>query len=300
MRHLKGWSGLTYRELTARAEAAGVVLPRSTVAGTLSRNALPRPEMVGAFVRACGLGDAEAAVWNETRALIASGLVEQAADGPAVPEHQGIPPRRIGLLVAAILGGAAAVVAIAVLIVAAGSGSSGSTGGAAPDTSPSPSYSPGALPAPGSYRLQLAYSALCLSERLGQSNGRLYQLPCGPSVPRFSLKKLGGDRWRLVTDHPEFGPGCTGVHGMSTKAGAHLEDDYCGDRGNAEVFRLETVMHPMVGLRLRPVHSELCLGVKGASTDQGAEVLQLACDDSAGEVFRLLPDLRGPGTAALR
>lgn len=36
---LKDWSGLTYRELSARAESGGDVLPRSTVANMLARRA---------------------------------------------------------------------------------------------------------------------------------------------------------------------------------------------------------------------------------------------------------------------
>ncbi|RSS41021.1 helix-turn-helix domain-containing protein, partial [Streptomyces sp. WAC08241] len=53
---LKDWSGLTYRELSVRAEARGDVLPRSTVANMLSRTTLPREELLTAFVRACGTG----------------------------------------------------------------------------------------------------------------------------------------------------------------------------------------------------------------------------------------------------
>ncbi|AGP54932.1 hypothetical protein [Streptomyces rapamycinicus] len=49
---LKDWSRLTYRELAARADALGDVLPRSTVANMLARATLPREELVAAFVRA--------------------------------------------------------------------------------------------------------------------------------------------------------------------------------------------------------------------------------------------------------
>ncbi|GGT29930.1 hypothetical protein GCM10010271_37410 [Streptomyces kurssanovii] len=54
MQALKDRSGLTYRELTSRAEAVGDVLPRSTVANMLGRTTLPREELVAAFVRAAG------------------------------------------------------------------------------------------------------------------------------------------------------------------------------------------------------------------------------------------------------
>ncbi|MZE55049.1 hypothetical protein GTY86_27980, partial [Streptomyces sp. SID5770] len=64
---LKDWSGLTYRELSARAEARGDVLPRSTVANMLSRTTLPREELLTAFVRACGTGPAGLERWRTAR-----------------------------------------------------------------------------------------------------------------------------------------------------------------------------------------------------------------------------------------
>ncbi|WP_326655405.1 hypothetical protein [Streptomyces sp. NBC_01750] len=67
MQELKDWSGLTYRELTARAEAAGDVLPRSTVANMLSRSTVPREELVAAFVRACGCGPGATESWLRVR-----------------------------------------------------------------------------------------------------------------------------------------------------------------------------------------------------------------------------------------
>ncbi|WP_175583833.1 hypothetical protein [Amycolatopsis orientalis] len=54
MRALKVRSGLTLRQLEDRAAANGDVLARSTVADVLRRQTLPRPELVVAFVRACG------------------------------------------------------------------------------------------------------------------------------------------------------------------------------------------------------------------------------------------------------
>lgn len=67
MQALKDWSGLTYRELTARADAVGDVLPRSTVANMLSRSTVPREELVVAFVRACGCGPGATETWLRVR-----------------------------------------------------------------------------------------------------------------------------------------------------------------------------------------------------------------------------------------
>lgn len=86
---LKDWSRLTYRELSARADAVGDVLPRSTVANMLGRATLPREELVAAFVRACGVGPAELTVWLAVRKDLATRAGEPGAgplpDGAAPP-----------------------------------------------------------------------------------------------------------------------------------------------------------------------------------------------------------------------
>ncbi|MEV4626409.1 RICIN domain-containing protein [Micromonospora sp. NPDC049523] len=80
MRALKEWSGLTYRQLQRRAAAVDELLPHSTVAAALSRNTLPREELVTGFVRACGQDEATAAGWLTVRKRIAAGLAAPAAD----------------------------------------------------------------------------------------------------------------------------------------------------------------------------------------------------------------------------
>jgi len=70
---LRGWSGLTLRDLEARAAAGGHVLPRSTAAAALSRATLPRRELVVAFVSACGLNESEMAEWLATHEALAAG-----------------------------------------------------------------------------------------------------------------------------------------------------------------------------------------------------------------------------------
>ncbi|MFI9237265.1 peptidoglycan-binding protein [Streptomyces sp. NPDC053079] len=71
MRQLKERSGLTYRQLEERAAGRGEVLARSTLADALRREALPRSEMLSAFVRACG-DDHEVDAWLEARDRIAA------------------------------------------------------------------------------------------------------------------------------------------------------------------------------------------------------------------------------------
>ncbi len=97
---LRQWAGLSYRQLAAKAEASGDVLPPSTAVGALSRAALPREELVAAFVRACGMGEADVARWVVVRRHLAVSAVprsplavEEAGDAPAPtgPQRTGIP-----------------------------------------------------------------------------------------------------------------------------------------------------------------------------------------------------------------
>ncbi|MFD5103718.1 helix-turn-helix domain-containing protein, partial [Streptomyces albidochromogenes] len=72
MRQLKERAGLTYRELEERAARNGDVLARSTLADILRRESLPRPDLLAAFVRACG-DERRAGAWLDARDRIATG-----------------------------------------------------------------------------------------------------------------------------------------------------------------------------------------------------------------------------------
>ncbi|EPH43056.1 hypothetical protein STRAU_3884 [Streptomyces aurantiacus JA 4570] len=72
MRRLKEQSGLTYRQLEERAAERGEALARSTLADVMRRDALPRPEVLAAFVRACA-GGHEVDTWLKARDRIAAG-----------------------------------------------------------------------------------------------------------------------------------------------------------------------------------------------------------------------------------
>ncbi|MFB9717822.1 XRE family transcriptional regulator [Planobispora longispora] len=100
---LRRWSGLSYRQLASRAQAAGDVLPPSTMAGALGRAVLPREELVAALVRACGCDEATVAGWIAVRRRLAvSGSLpvlapsappesEVPISGPATPSGSGLP-----------------------------------------------------------------------------------------------------------------------------------------------------------------------------------------------------------------
>ncbi|MGW4596153.1 hypothetical protein ACWEOA_12680, partial [Streptomyces sp. NPDC004457] len=90
LRQLKARSGLSYRRLEERAAAVGDVLPRSSLCTMLSRDRPPGPELLAAFVRACGDGE-RVALWCAARDRVVrpSAPAEEAswlsAEAPAVP-----------------------------------------------------------------------------------------------------------------------------------------------------------------------------------------------------------------------
>ncbi|MFK4223334.1 RICIN domain-containing protein [Streptomyces sp. NPDC019890] len=301
MQALKEWSGLTYRELTARADAAGDVLPRSTVANMLSRSTVPREELVAAFARACGCGPGATETWLRVRKELARRErqslevpeydVGDMEPGPGAEEPPPAQPRR-PWLVRAVLPSAVAVLGVAALAVTLATRDSDASKEEGRKQRPSAAktekpvtYLPPGPPRPGRLQIRAVHSGLCLAEDGGQ-NGQLYQQPCAPgTIPRFSLKQVGPG-WRIVTFHKTYGEGCTGVMEKSTEIGAPVEDQECGKRGPAEAFRFEPVGTPVRGYRLRPVHTGLCAGVENAVTRSGAEIRQLACtEDGKGQLF---------------
>ncbi len=132
MRHLKSRSGLTYRQLEERAAEHGDVLPRSTLAGVLRGRSKPRPELLVAFVRACGSGGQEAA-WLEAW--------DRVAGQPAPPgsDATGTPSRARRLVLAS-----AAVIAIALGVTAVMSwGADGKDDATEPGSAPARASAPG-------------------------------------------------------------------------------------------------------------------------------------------------------------
>ncbi|WP_328376073.1 hypothetical protein OHQ88_15535 [Micromonospora zamorensis] len=89
LRQLKDRSRLTYRQLEQRAAATGDVLARSTAADILRRSTLPRPEVVAAFVRACGAED-QVETWLRARHRLAVGTYAPTSPPPvsAAPDRQ--------------------------------------------------------------------------------------------------------------------------------------------------------------------------------------------------------------------
>ncbi|GAA0375439.1 hypothetical protein GCM10009530_27450 [Microbispora corallina] len=283
---LRQWSGLTYRQLAAAAEAAGRVLPASTTAGALGRTTLPKEEFVVAFVQACGLGDVEAARWVAARKRLASGApppsqepavpVEQPeapADPSPSPGDEGTAqappahgrPRRWRLPVAAVaialvlVAGALAVPAVraswtghapagAPSAGAAGRPSGGLTNKASTAGAPSPSRS--ALPARGWYRILPSHVAdrdLCIGE------GR---------------ERSGRTDRPLAVQRP-----CRGL----------VPDTFLSPVGDG---KYEIQWH-------HPVEGAGCLTVDEAETRPGALLAPATCTGAAHQHFLLEPAGRG-------
>ncbi|MFJ1881328.1 MULTISPECIES: helix-turn-helix domain-containing protein [unclassified Streptomyces] len=296
LRLLKEASGLTFRELSQRAEAVGDVLPRSTIANMLGRTSVPREELLAAFVRACGCGPEQVADWLAVRKELAvrgeragtaeaSGAAPEATAGyssepPTVPLPEPAPARRrrsrtVVAAAVALVVLAAAAVTVTLLV-----------------RDDERKATPVSGPVAGrTVQIRSVHSGFCLSEKRGSDSGRLYQVPCEQeTIPSFSLKPLDGDAWRIVTDHPDYDLGCTGVWDGMRDAGAGLQDQECGKRGDAEEFLIEPVGRPVEGYRIRPAHTRLCVGTEGNSKERGAYLVQTSCDGAdRGSLFSFDP-----------
>ncbi|WP_418959209.1 helix-turn-helix domain-containing protein [Streptomyces tritici] len=312
LQELKEWSGLTYRELAARAEAVGEVLPRSTVANMLARVAgLPREELLAAFVRACGVPPGDRDAWLTVRKELAvggmrepepesrpgdepaSGLLAAGddsggaswpaeaapADGSApVPAPTG--RSRVRRTAVGLVAVVALVIAVVSVVTLVRDGARRVVGQPV-------------APAAGQVLIRSMESGLCLGERASDRSGQVYQRECaGADVPRYELLPLTGadaGRWRLVTHHPEFGPGCSGVPGTASRPAAPLHDSECGEEGRTETFRLEPYGTPVQGYLIRPGASALCVTVTGDLRAPWSRLETAACAEDArgrrGQLF---------------
>lgn len=101
LRQLKAWAGLTYRQIEMKTRRGAARLPISTLGAVLARDALPREEFVGSFVRACGH---DPAPWIRARRRLAMAEIgampvnplsraEDDEDSPAPgPQRRLLPP----------------------------------------------------------------------------------------------------------------------------------------------------------------------------------------------------------------
>jgi hypothetical protein len=311
LRALKIWTGLTYRDIERQARLQGRSLPHSTISSALTRNRLPREELVEALVGACGCDEQETEQWMAVRRNLAiQQEVASTRERPASPAQDTEPgppeePPEIGQgrrrsgrwlrpwLVLLICAAIAVALTGSVIAILAGRGDRTS-----PPTS-SPGHKAGSntdhsnvsLP-PGPYQIRSAASGLCLTEQPHSGTGRIYQTSCEHAFPTKTLQAQDDDTYRIEVVHPEFGPACMGIEDARTTPGPHVFDDYCDEGGlaGAAYFHIQRVTRPTSGYLLKPAHNDLCLGFPNNSIENWAVLNQLPCDDHAqGQIFLLDP-----------
>ncbi|MFF8828795.1 hypothetical protein [Streptomyces sp. NPDC015131] len=305
LRRLKDASGLSYRQLEERAAGAGDVLPRSTAAGMLGRDVLPRPDQLAAFVRACGDGE-HLERWLRARDRIAEGRPStRPSDAPEGRPADAAPaePVRRGR------GAALAVkVAVPVLILAGAwlvtAAAGGPTAGRGGDTGAPAPRSP-ATPGPGTAGPASAFAppsgwvrirpvtapGMCVTD--GRVRDRRYtplvavQRPCAETAPQATrLEPVGGDRVRIQWHHPDYGKGC--LKALAEGPGAGLLEPF-DDCRQGSLFRLEASGSYTGGRYVLRVDGQGCVGIRDSATAEGTEAVMGRCVGRGGQVFLIEP-----------
>ncbi|NYI08210.1 XRE family transcriptional regulator [Allostreptomyces psammosilenae] len=300
LRELKARSGLSYRQLEEAATRHGEVLARSTIADTLRREALPRPEVLAAFVRACGVDGDRLRAWLDARSRLA--LADDPAPGtappppaeePSPPPLEPAPPRAPGRRTAGrgrrrvsplVLAGAALALLVlggAVVWLVRGALTAPSTAGAVfPD---------------GEVEIRPAGAPeLCLTEgreRDGRYDSAVaVQRPCAEAVPpRTRLHGIGDGRHHIQWDHPEHGLGCLTALADGAAAGLFEPRDDCSGDHPDQRFRFEPLAGPDGAYRIRVGQGDRCVGIRDGERTAGAEAVQEPCADSAAQRFLVVP-----------
>lgn len=252
MRDLKHRSGLTYRQLEKRAAEHGKVLARSTLADVLAGKRLPTPDVLDAFVHACGEGD-QVDSWQQALASVTAPASVITPDAVTTPDAAPPARRRRSLWWPA----AAALVVLASI----GTWFAVSSG----------KQEPAVLVPTSPVRIRpVAAPDLCLTDghvRDG-SYGSLVavQRPCSAVAPQTTtLEPLDSGAYRIVWTHPEFGKGCLKV----LESGLLEPWDDCA---KATPFVLER-SSDQYALR---VDGRGCVGIEG--TGESAEAHVGECD----------------------
>lgn len=310
LRRLRTWSGLTYRQVEARATKSGDALPSSTIATTLGRSTLPKEQFVAAFTRACGLDDDEVRHWLDVRTRLAinghpppGGDSRTENDHPAptitrFAEEQHVPtkpprhprmsrPRRwwrhsIGLALGAGLGVLGTV--------------------SASDLPPNPNrkstesgsdqISDLPIPSVGSWALIRPESAphLCLAPG-PDADGRptatvAVQPACAGATPSLSyIDPIEDNHAQIQWHRPEAGIYCLTSHLADLpKQSPRLTED-CDDEDPAQLFRFERGSDlNSAGVRIRNVVTNRCLTVRTQRASK-TEISQARCSGEGDQEF---------------
>ncbi|MCX5069875.1 helix-turn-helix domain-containing protein [Micromonospora lupini] len=306
LRHLKDRSRLTFRQLEQHAVAAGDVLARSTAADVLRRSTLPRPEVLAAFVRACGAGD-QVDEWLRARdRLAAGGYAAPAAFATAPPTSAGDVltggPDEARSWWFARPAPLAAFVAVAVL-AAFGTWflwpdddeqrtaeKPAATSTATPGGSASASGT-GTPPAGGRSRIRPAQAPqLCISEGRDRSGGYkdavAVQRPCaGATPPETYLVPVADYLYFVKWEHPVHGAGCLTVRQGDPGRNLIEPRNKCSADTAEQLFRFEPTGAAPDAYRLRPSDSDLCVGIQDDASEVPAEAAAEPCTGQPDQVF---------------
>lgn len=281
MQVLKERAGLTYRQLEERAGEHGEVLPRSTLADVLRGRTLPRPELLGAFVRACGDGE-RTAEWLAARDALARGKVTQDRSvGPGRDARLAVRVRAVPLLPAAVV--LVVLLAAAVWALAPSRDDDGTkgTGGGSPAATDARSELPR-----GRTQIRPALtSGLCLTDGYGSSYESLVavQRPCDEVAPQeTTLVPLGGNTFRIRWYHPDHGPGC--LTALAEGPGVGLLEPW-DDCGKTTPFRIEPAGPDGSRRYSLRVDGRGCVAIRDAETSEGAEAVVEPCRPKDSQVF---------------
>ena len=281
LRELRGRSGMSFRALARKAEQAGDVLPVSTINAALSRDRLPRPDLVAAYVRACGGDEPTVQTWLAARADLAAS--SERGDEPQEPPES--PSRRRWLLVVAA--SAIVVVVAAVVLVVTREPTSPA---AEPTQQPPTETTTAAMSGP--QRITVAETGLCVGEGPERSPGSqrtvLGQYDCAEAAPPIGLRPVPGGAYQLVLQNPDLGPGCATVDYGGTAAEMLIAGADCEPGRPDQEFTLERVTTPVAGFRLRSVAGKRwCIGLFQGRTEPGTQLIQDRCDGGKHQVFVL-------------
>ncbi|MBG0853896.1 XRE family transcriptional regulator [Streptomyces spinoverrucosus] len=311
LRQVKESCGFTYRELEQRAAARGDVLARSTLANALARDALPRAELVAAFVRACanGVGDGSAVEtrveeWLAARERIAASEAVPAAlpAGPGVPasaaesaggereEAHGVPRRRrprVATTVTAIAALALAGLAVWALN-AMGPGTEERRTGRDSEGQSDADTAAG-IP-DGPVRLRPVQSpALCLTDgfvRDGRYKSHVaVHRACSQAAPPVTdLVPAGHDTYYVRWRHPEHGDGCLKARTSGAARGLLEPWEMCAA---ATRFRIERATSGDGEGRTYVLRLDTgqCVAAARPTPDEGTEATFRPCDDSRGQQY---------------
>ncbi|GGS08678.1 hypothetical protein GCM10010252_54770 [Streptomyces aureoverticillatus] len=288
LRQLKERSGLTYRQLEQRAAAQGEVLARSTLADVLSGKATLRPELLAAFIRACGEGGRTAqwlAAWDTLSSR------DPTVHGDDEPPSPGVSPRRAHgtrMWLLTSLAALSLVCATAWVVLSSGE-STGGHGGNPPGPEASAFGDEATLPG-GRVRIRPVLAPdLCLTD--GHVRGYeplvAVQRPCDEVAPQETLlEPLGGSAYRIRWYHPDHGKAC--LKALRGKpADGLLEPWEACDQSSK--FRFEPRGPDGSRQFALRVAGQGCVGIQGAKTTEGAAALMEPCQGKRSHLFVIEP-----------